>query len=305
METAILFIVFNRLDTVEKVFDRIKGAKPKRLYISADGARKDRENELQKCEEVRNFILSNIDWDCEVKTLFREENLGCKFALKTALDWFFENEEQGIILEDDCLASPDFFNYAETLLNKYKDDKRIMMISGDNFQNGKVWGDGSYYFSKICHIWGWATWRRAWQLYDIEMKAFPEFVKENKIQDVFPHQSIQWYWLKNFNRVYNGSITSTWDYQWAFAITLNNGLCIAPNVNLIQNIGFCENSTHTNFNGDDYSIPVGEMKEIIHPTCFVPFNKADEYEHEVHYKIDLSKSKIFLRNLFKQNKIKI
>lgn len=305
LDIAVLFIVFNRLDTVQKVLERIKEIKPSRFYVAADGARKNVDGENEKCQEVREYITSNINWDCEVKTLFREENLGCGKSVSGAISWFFENEEMGIILEDDCLASKDFFPYAKELLEKYKDDERIMLISGDNFQNGQKWGDGSYYFSKICHIWGWASWRRAWKKYDFDMKDFPNFVKENKIEDAFENPSIQWYWLKNYYRAYNGSIPGGWDYKLSFAILNNNALCITPNVNLVQNVGFCENSTHTNFNPDEYSIPTGEIKEIIHPTCFLPYKKADEYEHKTHYKIDLSKTRAIVRKLFKKNKINL
>ena len=305
LDIAVLYIVFNRLDTVKKVFQRIREIKPSRFYVAADAAREGVEGEVEKCNEIREYIKANVDWDCEFKTLFREKNIGCKYGVSTAIDWFFENEEYGIILEDDCFPSKDFFPFAKELLEKYKDDERIMLISGDNFQNGRKWGMGSYYFSKICHIWGWATWRRAWKLFDIEMKAFPEFLRENKIEDVFEHPSIQWYWLKNYYRTYSGKYTSTWDYQWSFSIINNNGLCIVPNVNLIQNIGFDGNSTHTNFNPEEYSIPTGEMKEIIHPISFIPYKKADEYEHKVHYKISLSKIRAFVRKLFSKNKIRL
>ena len=305
MDIAVLFIVFNRLDTVQKVLERIKEIKPSRFYVAADGARENVEGEFESTQAIKKYIKENIDWDCEFKTLYREKNLGCCHSVTGAIKWFFDNEEMGIILEDDCLPSLDFFTFAKNLLEKYKDDERIMLISGDNFQNGKKWGDGSYYFSKICHIWGWASWRRAWQKFDINMKSFPNFVKENKIEDVFKNPSIQWYWLKNYYRAYNGTYPGAWDYKWSYSILNNNGLCITPNVNLVQNIGFREDSTHTNFNPEEYSIPTQELKEIIHPSCFVPYEKADEYEHIVHYKINLSKTKALIRKIFKKNKIRV
>ncbi len=160
-QTPILFLIFNRPDTTKRVFESISRVKPTKLYIAADGARKNKVGEVLLCQETRN-IIELIDWECEIKTLFRTENLGCKIAVSSAIDWFFENEEQGIILEDDCLPHPSFFGYCETLLNYYKDDLRIGHIGGDNFQKGKKRGEGSYYFSQYYFIWGWAIWKLAW-----------------------------------------------------------------------------------------------------------------------------------------------
>jgi hypothetical protein len=174
--TPVLFLIFNRPNTTEQVFEAIAKAKPRCLFVAADGPRTDKEGEAEKCQAVRD-IIKRVDWDCEVKTLFREQNLGCKEAVSSAITWFFEQVEEGIILEDDCLPSDSFFSFCAELLEKYRDDKRIMMISGDNFQDGIQRGDASYYFSSVPWIWGWATWRRAWRLYDREMQTFPSFVK--------------------------------------------------------------------------------------------------------------------------------
>ena len=154
LNTAVLFLIFNRLDTTKQVFEAIRQAKPPRLYIAADGARSSREGEAEKVQAVREYIIQNIDWECEVKTLFREQNLGCKYAVSGAIDWFFENEEMGIILEDDCLPSQSFFWFCEELLERYKDDMRVWHIGGSNFQNGIKRGDGDYYFSKYNTFFG-------------------------------------------------------------------------------------------------------------------------------------------------------
>lgn len=243
LKTSILFLTFNRLDTTKRVFEEIKKAKPLKLYIASDGPRENVSGEYEKVREVRNFIESNIDWECEVKTLFRDNNLGCKIAVSSAIDWFFENEQMGIILEDDCLPSQSFFRFCEELLIKYENDERVALISGDNFNKNKI-GEADYYFSKIPHIWGWATWKRAWQKYDVNMSKFSEFKKNKEIKKIWSNKNVQNYWLYILNEVYNNKI-DTWDYQLAFSLFLNNSFCICPNVNLVSNIGFGKNATNT------------------------------------------------------------
>lgn len=274
--TPILFLIFNRPDTTTKVFAEIKKIKPKYLFIAADGPRENQKGEKEKCEEVRKIVLNNIDWDCEVKTLFREKKLGCKYAVSSAIDWFFKNKEQGIILEDDCLPDLSFFGFCEELLEKYKNNKKIMMISGNNFQFGIKRGDGDYYFSKYNHIWGWATWRRAWLKYDLKMLSYPNFKKDEKIKSIWSNKKIQNYWLYIFDEVYNNKI-DTWDYQWTYAIWNNNGLCILPNINLVSNIGFGKEAIHTKTYHKFSNIKTGEIKNISHPEFLDQDVAADEY----------------------------
>lgn len=276
LQTPVLFLVFNRLDTTQRVFEQIKKAKPPRLYIGADGARDTKEGELAKVEEIRQYILNNIDWECEVKTLFRDKNLGCKKAVSSAITWFFEHEPQGIILEDDCLPVQSFFWFCEEMLNHYKDDKRVWHISGDNFQNGVKRGDGSYYFSRYPHIWGWATWADRWQEYDVDLKSLEEFGNQNMIVDIFDNPSEQRFWLQTFKEVKEGKI-DTWDYQWSYCSFVNNGLCILPNVNMISNIGFGENATHTHdLESEMANIESKEIDfPIVHPTFKVANKIAD------------------------------
>lgn len=250
LKTPVLFLVFNRLSTTIQVFDEIKTAKPPRLYIASDGAREAVEGEFEKVKEIRDYLISNIDWKCEVKTLFRDKNLGCKYAVSGAIDWFFENEEMGIILEDDCLPSQSFFWYCEELLSKYKDDKRIALISGYNKQNEWMQNNTNYFFSNYGGIWGWASWSRSWEYYDVEMRDFNEFVKQNHFENLLGkklgtqrqemiHQNI------NIKKV------DTWDYQWAYARHKQNGLACVPVKSLIENIGFGEDATHTIYQNDE------------------------------------------------------
>lgn len=250
MINAVLFIVFNRADTTARVFEAIRKARPPRLYVAADGPRSSRPQEAQLCEEARR-VASAVDWPCEVKTLFRPGNLGCKMAVSGAIDWFFEHEEQGIILEDDCLPEPSFFDYCDTLLDRYKDDPRVMCISGDNFLPADVHsrlGD-AYYFSAFFHIWGWASWRRAWKGYDVSMSRWNPEVGEKLLRKVFPDNApLRRIWMGTFNRVAAGEI-DTWDYQWVFHCWMAGGLSCMPAGNLISNIGFDERATHTTESG--------------------------------------------------------
>ncbi|HBY56714.1 MAG TPA: hypothetical protein DEG96_02450 [Candidatus Atribacteria bacterium] len=272
--TPVLFLIFNRPDTTQKVFDAIKQAKPKQLFVAADGPREDKEGEKEKCKQTRK-IIEQVDWDCEVKTLFRDKNLGCKIAVSSAIDWFFENVEEGIILEDDCLPSQSFFWFCQELLEYYRKDTRIMMISGNNFQFGKIRGEGTYYFSKYAHIWGWATWRRTWKCYDVDIKSFDEFKRENQIKNIFRIKQQQKYWMNVFQKVYNNKI-NTWDYQWAYTCFINNGLCIMPNVNLVSNIGFNRDSLHTRDEDNIFSkIKTEEITKIIHPEFVLADQEAD------------------------------
>lgn len=276
LKAAVLFLVFNRPDTTKQVFEAIRKAKPPRLYIAADGPRSDREGEADKVQAVRDDVINNIDWPCEVKTLLREKNLGCKYAVSGAITWFFENEEMGIILEDDCLPSQSFFWFCEKLLEKYKNHTKVWHIGGNNFQDGIRRGNNSYYFSVFNHVWGWAGWRRAWKYYDLELKGLPHFVKTNMIKDVFKNNIDQKYWLSCFQNTYNNKI-NTWDYQWTFTMWSNDGLAIYPNVNLVGNIGFGDDAVHTMDANHRYSnLPRFEMNKLTHPPYIVRDIRADD-----------------------------
>lgn len=286
LTTPVLFLVFNRPEPTKQVFEQIRLAKPKQLFIAADGPRAHKEGEAERCAQVRE-IATQVDWECEVKTLFRDQNLGCKKAVSSAIDWFFTQVEQGVILEDDCVPNLSFFTFAQELLNKYADDERVMMISGDNFQNGQKRGEASYYFSCYPHIWGWATWRRAWgKYYDVEMKSFPEYKAAGRIKEVFSNPVEQQFWMNNFQEVYDGKV-DTWDFQWVYAIFSRQGLCAVPNVNLISNIGFNSDATHTKTGGEgSANLTTGNLGEIIHPKVVERNVEADEYEskHVFHIK---------------------
>lgn len=274
--TSVLFIVFNRPETTKLVFESIKRMRPQKLYISSDGPRINREGEKLKVDLVRNLV-TNIDWDCEVFTLFREENIGCKLAVSSAINWFFSHEEKGIILEDDCLPNLDFFNFCSRMLTAYENESKVMMITGNNFQNGQKRGDASYYFSKYNHIWGWATWRRAWEKYDLDISFWPKYKLSKSWVDLFPNKVERKYWEAIFNRTYNKEI-DTWDYSWAASIWYNNGVTLTPNVNLISNIGFNRDATHTtSTNNKLANLPTVEIGEIKLVTDLRLYEEADKY----------------------------
>lgn len=278
MNTPVLFLVFNRPDTTRQVFEKLKEAQPPRLYVAADGPREDRPDEDAKCEKVRK-IATNVDWDCEVNTLFRDKNLGCKHAVSSAIDWFFEQEEMGIILEDDCLPHKFFFRFCEELLHKYKDEVRVMSISGNNFQPMRR-TDNSCYFSKYMHCWGWAGWQRAWQYFDLEMEEWPKLKEERFLSKLFSSKRAQDYWGDIFDRVYAGEIDS-WAYIWQYSIWRENGVNILPEVNLVSNIGFGIDGTHTK--NDESSLANLEMNKLkfplSHPKSIKVNEEADKYTY--------------------------
>jgi hypothetical protein len=266
LNTPVLFIVFNRPETTRQVFEAIRKVQPKQLFVAADGPRPDKPGEKEKCEEVRK-IATAVDWDCEVKTLFWDENLGCGKGPATAITWFFENVEQGIILEDDCLPDLTFFSFCEILLDYYKDNEKIMHISGSNIQQGIKRNKFSYYFSAIPHMWGWATWRRAWKKYSY----IPYFKFEEKIYK-------EEYWRNIFKKIQSGELNTVWDYQWVFTLFRNQGLSIVPDKNLIINIGFGNSATHSTNPPYWYkNVELQKMENISHPTIVSINDKADKF----------------------------
>jgi hypothetical protein len=305
LNTPILFLTFNRPDLAQRVFDEIKKAQPKQLFWVNDGPRNEKEGELAKKTRA---IIKQIDWNCEVKTNFSDKNLGCKIRVSSGIDWFFENVEQGIILEDDCLPSQSFFPFCEELLNKYKGDERIMHITGDNFQFNHQRGEADYYFSKYCHIWGWATWKRAWKYYDVKITDFPEFKRQNIIKTVFKNKRIQNKMINIFDDVFNNKI-DTWDYQWVYTVWKQKGLAITPNTNLISNIGFRKDATHAiGKNNTRANIPIQEINfPLTHPVKIEKNKKADNYINK--YFLLKSKNKFiqyietFLKNILKKLKL--
>jgi hypothetical protein len=273
LSTPVAFIIFNRPKLTEIVFEAIAKAQPKQLLVIADGPRSS--EEVDKCHQTRK-IIERVDWDCEVLTNFSEQNLGCKKRVSSGLDWVFSTVEEAIILEDDCSPAPSFFSFCQTLLEKYRNDERIMTISGSNFQHSQYNPDYSYYFSKHINIWGWASWQRAWQYYDVELRNWAEYKKLDLLNSVCEDFFEKQYWIERLDAVIDGAI-DTWDYQWSYACLCQNGLSIVPNFNLVSNIGFGTDATHTFADNPRANLPTQDIQTIHHPPFVIKNREADNY----------------------------
>lgn len=274
-DVPVLFLIYKRSNTTRKVFERIKEIKPLNLFVAADGPKN--ENEKRDCEAVRKYVLENIDWPCEVKTLFREKNLGCGLAVSGAIDWFFGQVEQGIILEDDCLPELSFFNFCKILLEKYRNEEQIKIISGNNFQMGNRRGDGSYFFSAYSHIWGWATWKRTWSQYKFRLNYLDNQKVDQLLNRHFQREKEKIYWKKIFWSVKNEEV-DTWAYPLSFSVWYFNGVNIKPNQNLVTNIGFGEDATHTKGRKSVLAnLPLDPILDIKHPASIMVNIEADQF----------------------------
>jgi len=269
----ILFMVFNRVEQTKKVFQAIRDIKPEVLYIASDGARNTEEEKTIKV--IRSIFEKNIDWDCKLDTLYRNKNLGCREACSSAIDWFFENEEMGIVLEDDCLPNYSFFYFCEELLHKYKHDTRIGMIAGNcSYQVNGVAAD--YFFSKYPQLWGWATWRRAWNFYDVNFSSLEKFIQLNGFSSILYSEKEAYYW-KNCFKEFSKNLIDTWDFQLLISFWSQSMLCVVPAKNLVSNIGFGDGATHTHDGNSELSNALTyELKSPInHPELVIPNKNFD------------------------------
>lgn len=278
MHTAVLFLIFNRPDTTIRVFEAIRQAKPPRFYVAADGPRKDKVGEKEKCEEVRS-IIKQVDWDCEVKTLFRDENLGCGKAVSQAITWFFEQEEEGIILEDDVFPHPDFFLYCEELLERYRSCDNVGVIAGHNHLYRNIDRETSYGFIHMSHIWGWATWRRVWKMYDFGLDTYTERDFIDGLKQNISNRNVIRYWKTIYNDMKEHKI-DTWDFQLFISLASNRIFSIIPYHNLTKNIGFDERATHTLVAEQrEMDVEISSIYPIIHPSEIVADKEAIDIEN--------------------------
>lgn len=281
LKTPVAFLIFNRPETTERVFAEIARARPPKLLVVADGPRAERPEEAELCRRAR-AVVGRVDWDCEVVTNFAGTNLGCKGRVSSGITWVFEQVEEAIILEDDCLPHPSFFPFCEELLARFRADERVMVVSGDNFQQGRRRTEFSYYFSRYAHIWGWASWRRAWAHYDVGMKLWPALRDDPAwLLDVTGDERTARYWHEVFEAVAAGRV-NTWDYQWLFACWSQHGLSVVPEANLVTNIGFGADSTHTAApDPTTAGLPAAEMPfPLAHPPYVVRHLEADRFTGE-------------------------
>ena len=274
LTTPILLLVFNRPETTKRVLAEVRKAKPTHLYVAADGPRQNVARENERCEAARAAATA-IDWPCEVQTLFREKNLGCRSAVNSGLDWFFSKEEEGIILEDDCLPDPSFFRFAGELLARYRADDRVAMISGTNYLLDKLQIDSSYCFSRYFSVWGWSSWRRVWETHDKSMKQWQAVRSTNWLGRLYRQGFMQRHMKKTFDLASSGAI-DTWDIQFAFSCLLGGRVAVVPRVNLISNIGFT--GTHTSGDRRNNDLPRFSLSDepMSHPSAVQPDPRYDD-----------------------------
>ena len=286
MDFNVAFVIFNRPETTRQVFEQIRRARPGRLFAIADGPRAGVPSDVERCAETRRIVDEGVDWDCEVLKNYAESNLTCRYRPASGFDWVFQHVGHCIILEDDCVPHPSFFPYCQELLERFYDDERVMAISGDNFQEGPARTAYSYYFSDIVHIWGWATWKRAWDKYNVEIPVWPEIKNGGWMRDLFADPRVIEYWTLGLDSVYRGF--NGWDLQFLLACWIHRGLCVLPSVNLISNIGFGENATHTARSNASANRPTAELEfPLVHPPYMIRDARADRYTFEHYYKESL------------------
>jgi len=298
LHSAVLFLTYRRFPTADLVFETIRKARPPRLYFASNAPNPKNQGEELHVQTVR-ALTNRVDWDCELKTRFLDKHLSIKESISSSIDWFFDNEDEGIILEDDCLPDQSFFPYCDELLFHYRDNLEIMMISGCNFQDGIKRGSKSYYFSNHFHIWGWATWKISWQKYDTNMVDWPQIKKKKYFKNLFPSYVIRSYWYRLLQIVYENRI-NTWDYQWLYTCWKNKGVAIIPNINLISNIGFGKDSNFTKDEDSNASNLLVRrmsfpMKHYMLAKNIEPDLNADLYTSKYHYNITLYK--VILNNI--------
>jgi hypothetical protein len=278
----VLLIVFNRPETTRRLLQAISAAAPRQLFIAADGPRPGNTEDAAKCAAVRREIHAPLGWECDVTFSERATNLGCGLGPSTAISWFFQNVTEGIILEDDCLPSPGFFPFCASVLEKYRDEDRVGHVGGFSCQLGRIRGDASYYFSRYFHAWGWATWRRAWKDFDFTMADYARFKAEGVLDNIFERPAVREFWSGNFDAVLQGR-QDIWDYQWVYCNLKRDRLAIVPNWNLIENIGFGTDATHTTKRRSHMPPAAQECMEVLsHPSFIAACREADDFTFRVH-----------------------
>ncbi len=281
-DTPLLILAWRRPHTLRQVINAIRPVAPTRLFVTCDGPNPERPGEAEKVAATRQVIEQEIDWPCQIERLYSDVNQGCRIGVSRAICWFFEQVEEGIILEDDCVPHPDFFPYCATLLERYRHDMRVWCISGNNFQNGQWRGDGSYYFSRYNHCWGWACWRRCWQHYDADLSHWPALRESGLLGTIFEDPLERQYWSAIWQRLMDEGQPDTWDYQWTFICLVNGGLTALPNRNLVSNVGFGEGAAHTTGIAGSTVADQG-LGPLTHPQFVLRDGAADRYGFDHHF----------------------
>ena len=283
-QTPIVLFVFNRPDLTSKVMDAIRSVRPKQLFVVADAPRTSSgdSSEAALCSESLS-IATAIDWDCELHVEVASHNLGCGKRISSGLNWVFSQVDRAVVLEDDILPLPSFFNFCESMLSRYSSDLRVMHVNGSNFQGGKQYSPASFYFSRYVHGWGWATWKRAWQHYSFDLERYKSLCLDDSLFKVCSSDAERYYWRDIFKKM-NAAVpeVDTWDYQWLFSCWAQGGLAITPEVNLVRNIGFAHpQATHTT-QGESplLSSRTEDLSAIVYPTEIKLLEAADTFTFE-------------------------
>src|SRR3989344_7185223 len=287
--TPVVLLAFNRPEKTQRVFNEIKKARPDKLFIVADGPRNG--TDKSKCEAVRDIINRQIDWPCQVFKNYAERNLGCKVRISSGITWVFQNVEEAIFLEDDCVPDPSFFPFCQELLEKYRNNSRVMSVSGYNMavRDSSFKSLNSYYFSNIGLILGWASWRRAWQYYDVNISRWLDIKKSGLLHKVLNNPPVVNHYEHLFDQYYRRTVDS-WDSQWFLTRWLKHGLSIVPKTNLVANIGFDAEGTHTAIDPNDprAHVPIISMNfPLTHPDNFIVDKAADDYTFKHYMGINL------------------
>jgi hypothetical protein len=243
LEVAVVLLIFNRPEPTRRVFEQIRAARPARLLVVADGPRPGHASDAERCAAAR-AVTEGVDWTCQVERNYASTNLGCGRRVASGLDWAFGRETEAIILEDDCVPDVTFFPYCAELLARYRDDPRVGMVSGSNHQDGAVGIETSYFFCRYGNIWGWATWRRAWEKFDLGMSEWPRWRDGGNVERLFPRREVAAFWRRVWDETAAGKY-DTWDFAWTFCYLRHGMLGILPRVSLIENVGFGSDASHT------------------------------------------------------------
>lgn len=298
MKTPVALIIFNRPSKTEKVFEIIRSVKPTKLLVIADGPRANHADDERQCVATRS-IIEQVDWDCEVLKNYSDSNLGCSVRPATGIDWVFKQVEQAIILEDDCLPDLTFFRFCGELLEQYRDDERIMHISGNNYSSHVYQSPYSYTFSRYTLSWGWATWRRAWKHFDLGMKHWPEVRDKKLLKNILVDGESLYDWERTLQFVYEGNL-DCWDFQWTFACWLRNGMSIVPEHNLVTNVGTGQDATHFQESSPLLNLPVQPIEfPLKHPPFMLRDFQADRIIQSIVYNYNLTPSQEIVRKLRK------
>ncbi len=277
-DIPIAFCIFNRPEVTERVFKSIARQRPTSMFVIADGARADVVGEAELVEQTR-AIVDRVDWPCNLQCNFAKQNMGCRDRMSSGLSWAFGQSEKLIILEDDCLPNDGFFEYCRELLIRYESDPQVMMISGDNFQPHRR-TEYSYYFSRWTHIWGWASWQRAWNHFDVSLASWPEVRLKQDFAARFETRQEYEYWSRVFDEFAAGEI-DTWDFAWAYACWVRGGLTVLPESNLVSNLGFGTGATHTTDGQSPLAnLPTSSLGPLIHPPMIERNVIADRWTYD-------------------------